>query len=84
MVTASLDMIERQSARTKGLARFPLDHRQHRGDRPTHVGRRQQGSRPGLFLRHDHQAPETTHAGSGPDSPTITICASIPANRKGP
>ena len=44
--------------------RFPLDHRQHRGDQPTHVGRRQQGSRPGLFLRHDHHAPEL-HRGVG-------------------
>ena len=64
--------------------RFPLDHCQDRGEQPAHVGRCQQGTRPGRVLHHDHQAPETIHAGSGPDSPTITNCASILANRKGP
>ncbi len=38
--------------------RFPLDHRQHRGDQPARISRGQQGMRPGLLVRHNHQAPE--------------------------
>ena len=44
--------------------RFPLDHRQDRGDQPGHAGRCQQGMQPGRFLRHDHQASEL-HRGVG-------------------
>ena len=51
-------MIERQSARTKGRVHLPLDQGQDGGDRPAHIERCQQGTWPGHFLRHDHQAPE--------------------------
>ena len=43
---------------------FPLDHRQDGGDQPAHVGKGQQGVRPWLLVRHDHQAPEL-HRGVG-------------------
>ena len=51
-------MIERQSARTKGRVHLPLDQGQDGGDRPARIERCQQGTWPGHFLRHDHQAPE--------------------------
>ena len=46
------------------MTRPLLDYRQHRGNQPAHVGRCEEGTWPGLFLRHDHQPPEL-HRGVG-------------------
>ncbi len=60
--------------------RLPLDRGQDRGEQLGHLGRSQQGTRLGRFLRHDHQAPEMHCGVLEADGPGLDDAALKPAD----